>query len=132
MQPLGVHDVSINADAIPVVKTPPDGYGDTFPDPVLATCTESIVDGAPDMCGLWQVVEVLVDGAAVPEHRILDSVQRIEQCGDRVTITAGGTRAANRRRSHRGEAPARLRRPHVAVPEIHVPCHPHRLTEGTS
>ena len=38
---------------------------------------------------------MLVDGAAVPEHWILDSVQRIEQCGDRVTITAGGTRAAN-------------------------------------
>ena len=41
-----------------------------------------------------------------PEHRILDSVQRIEQCGDRVT--------------------------NVAVPGIHVPSHPHRLTEGTS
>lgn len=90
VQPLGVHDVSINADAIPVVETPPGGYGDTFPDPVLATCTESIVDGAPDMHGLWKVVEVLVDGAARPEHRILDGVQRIEQCGDRVVITAGG------------------------------------------
>ncbi len=75
---------------IPVVKTPPGGYGDTFPEAVLAECTEPIVDGAPDMRGSWEVVEVLVDGVALPEHRILGSVQRIEQCGDRVAITAGG------------------------------------------
>jgi hypothetical protein len=31
-----------------------------------------------------------VDGAPIPEHRALGTVQRIEQCGDRVTITAGG------------------------------------------
>jgi hypothetical protein len=78
------------ADMIPVVKTPPGGYGDTFPEPVLAECTEPIVDGAPDMRGSWEVVEVLVDGVALPEHRILGGVQRIEQCGDRVAITAGG------------------------------------------
>ena len=75
---------------IPVAKTPAGGYGDTFPEPVLAECTEPIVDGAPDMRGSWEVVEVLVDGVALPEHRILGSVQRIEQCGDRVAITAGG------------------------------------------
>ena len=80
----------MNADTIPVANTPPGGWGDTFPDPVLATCTEPIVAGAPDMRGLWQVAEVLVDSAPLPEHRILGSVQRIEQCGDRVTITAGG------------------------------------------
>ncbi len=80
----------MNADTIPVAKTPPGGYGDTFPDPVLATCTEPIVDGAPDMRGQWTVVEVVVDGISVPEHRILGSSQRIEQCADRVTITAGG------------------------------------------
>lgn len=80
----------MNADAIPVATTPPGGYGDQFPAPVLAGCTEPLVDGAPDMRGTWQVVEVLVDGAAVSGHPILGSVQRIEQCGDRVTITAGG------------------------------------------
>ena len=80
----------MNADAIAVVNTPPGGYGGTFPDPVLAACTEPLVAGAPDMRGMWQVVEVLVDGEPIPEHRILGSVQRIEQCGDRVTITAGG------------------------------------------
>ncbi len=80
----------MKADAIPVAGTPPGGYGDTFPEPVLARCTEPIVAGAPDMRGMWKVVEVQFDGAPVPEHRILGSVQRIEQCGDRVTITAGG------------------------------------------
>ncbi len=80
----------MNADAIPVAKTPPGGYGDTFPEPVLAACTEPIVAGAPDMRGWWEVAEVLVDGATLPDHRMLGSMQRIEQCGDRVTITAGG------------------------------------------
>jgi hypothetical protein len=80
----------MKADAIPVTTTPPGGYGDRFPDPVLGSCTEAIVDGAPDMRGMWQVVEVREDGASVPAHRLLGSVQRIEQCGDRVTITAGG------------------------------------------
>ena len=90
MQPPGDHHASIDADAIPVAKTPPGGYGDTFPGPVLATCTEPIVAGAPDMRALWKVVDVLVDGSSVPTHRFLGSVQRIEQCGDRVTITSGG------------------------------------------
>jgi len=36
------------------------------------------------------VVEALVDGAPDPTHRLLRSVQRIEQCGDRVVVTAGG------------------------------------------
>ncbi len=81
---------TVNADTIPVAKTPPGGWGDTFPDPVLSTCSEPIVGGAPDMRGLWQVVEVLADDAPIPAHRMLGSVQRIEQCGDRVTITAGG------------------------------------------
>ena len=80
----------MNADTIPVATTPPGGYGNTFPDPILSSCTEAIVDGAPEMRGWWQVVEVTVDGVPVPEHRMLGAVQRIEQCGDRVTITAGG------------------------------------------
>jgi len=80
----------MNADTIPVATTPPGGYGDNFPDPVLASCTEPIVEGAPDMRGSWKVVEALVDGAPDPTHRLLRSVQRIEQCGDRVVVTAGG------------------------------------------
>ena len=41
----------MNADTIPVAKTPAGGYGDTFPDPILSVCTDPIVDGAPDMRG---------------------------------------------------------------------------------
>jgi hypothetical protein len=80
----------MSVDSIPVAHTPPGGWSGEFPEPVLAGCTDPIVDGAPDMRGTWEVVEVLVDGAPIPEHRILGAVQRIEQCGDRVTITAGG------------------------------------------
>jgi hypothetical protein len=80
----------VNADTIPLAQTPAGGYGSTFPDPILSACTEPIVDDAPDMRGLWKVVEAMVDGSPLPEHRIVGSVQRIEQCGDRVTITAGG------------------------------------------
>jgi len=63
----------MNADTIPVATTPPGGYGDNFPDPVLASCTEPIVEGAPDMRGSWKVVEALVDGAPDPTHRLLRS-----------------------------------------------------------
>jgi hypothetical protein len=77
-------------ESIPVARTPPGGWSGAFPEPILAGCTEPIVDGAPDMRGLWQVVEVLVDGDVVAEHPALGGIQRIEQAGDRVTITAGG------------------------------------------
>jgi hypothetical protein len=80
----------VNVADIPVTHTPPGGWSGEFPEPVLAGCTDPIVDGAPDMRGMWEVVEVQVDGAQIHEHRILGAIQRIEQCGDRVTITAGG------------------------------------------
>jgi hypothetical protein len=80
----------VNADDIPVATTPPGGYGDDWPDPVLVGCTEEIVPHGIDMRGTWRVVEARVDGVPVADHRILGSVQRIEQCGDRVVITAGG------------------------------------------
>jgi hypothetical protein len=78
-------------DEIPVAHTPPGGYGDTVPPPVLATCTDPLVDGAPDLRGVWQVVEVRdPEGALVLEHRAFGHVQRIEQCGDRLVVTGGG------------------------------------------
>ena len=80
----------MNADDIAVAKTPPGGYGDEWPAPILAGCTEEIVAHGIDMRGTWRVVEATVDGVPVDDHRILGSVQRIEQCGDRVVITAGG------------------------------------------
>jgi hypothetical protein len=79
----------VNADAIPVAHTPAGGY-DVVPPPVLAECTEPLSAGAVDMRGTWRVVEVLVGDVIDPQHPALGAVQRIEQCGDRVVITAGG------------------------------------------
>ena len=82
--------VGLTADDIPVAFTPEGGWGDTMPPPILAGCTEPLVAGAPDLGGLWQVVEVEAGGAVVPDHPALGKVQRIEQCGDRLVVTAGG------------------------------------------
>jgi len=86
---------------IPVVHTPSGGYGDTFPFPVLAGCTERLPPDAPDLRGMWKVVAVEVDGevdgagdgapqTAPPEHRAYRHFERIEQCGNRLVVTAGG------------------------------------------
>jgi len=80
----------MNADDIPVAHTPTGGFGADFPEPILAECTESLVEGAVDMRGLWRVTEAVVDGEVVPDHRVVGLVQRIEQCGDRVVVTSGG------------------------------------------
>ena len=77
-------------DDIPVAHTPPGGYGDAVPAPVLAGCTDPLVDGAPDLRGTWEVVEVSVEGQVVADHPVVGHVQRIEQCGDRLVVTAGG------------------------------------------
>jgi hypothetical protein len=78
------------ADDIPVAHTPPGGYGDAVPSAVLAEATEAIVPGAPDLRGIWQVIEIAANDEAVPDHPALGSVQRIEQCGDRMVVTGGG------------------------------------------
>jgi hypothetical protein len=78
------------AREIPVAHTPPGGYGDAFPDPILAGCTDPLVAGAPDLRGTWQVIEVVADGKALAGHPALGSMQRIEQCGDRMVVTGGG------------------------------------------
>ena len=80
----------VRAADIPVAHTPPGGYGLTMPPPVLTTCTEPLVDGAPDLRGTWRAVSVLVDGAEVTHHPAYGHVERIEQCGDRLVVTAGG------------------------------------------
>jgi hypothetical protein len=79
----------VAADDIPIAYTPAGGWTD-MPLPVLETCTEPLVNGAPDMRGTWEVVSVDVDGTTDPAHDAIGEVQRIEQCGDRVVITAGG------------------------------------------
>ncbi len=78
---------TLMADDIPVAHTP-EGYWKTMPPPVLAGCSEPLVEGAPDMRGLWKVVESTLNGEA--SQRMLGGVQRIEQCGNRVGVTAGG------------------------------------------
>jgi len=78
------------ADSIPVAHTPPGGYGTKMPPPILAGCTEPLIEGAPDLRGTWVIVGVEVGGAPTPDHRAMGLVQRIEQAGDRLVVTAGG------------------------------------------
>ena len=80
----------LTADDIPVAHTPEGGWTGAMPDPVLAGCTEPLVDGAPDLRGLWQAVEVEVGGEVVADHPALQHVERVEQCGDRLVVTGGG------------------------------------------
>lgn len=80
----------MRADEIPVAHTPAGGYGTAMPPPILAGCTEPLASGAPDLRGVWKVTSVEVDGAVVDSHPALGGVQRIEQCGDRLVVTAAG------------------------------------------
>ncbi len=107
---------AVSANDIPVAHTPPGGYGDRFPQPVLAACTEPIVNGAPDLRGLWKTLraEQAEESSSrmlsvarflfwktlgvertrkpVPAgHPIYSYVERIEQCGDRIVDMGGGT-----------------------------------------
>ena len=60
----GSDGAGLRADDIPVAHTPkvPGGYGRTFPEPVLRRCTEPLAAGAPDLRGIWRLVEI--DGRA--------------------------------------------------------------------
>jgi hypothetical protein len=76
---------------IPVAHTPPGGYGDEMPPPVLAGCTDTLADGAPDLRGTWKVVDARTDdGPLATDHPIWQHTERIEQAGDRVVITSSG------------------------------------------
>ncbi|WP_419853682.1 hypothetical protein [Candidatus Poriferisodalis sp.] len=81
--------MTLTADSIPVAYTPAGGWTQ-WPPPVLAGCTQPLCDGAPDMRGFWQTVEVYVDGTAQPGHPAIGHVQRIEQAADRVVVTGAG------------------------------------------
>lgn len=107
---------AVSASDIPIAHTPPGGYRDRFPAPVLATCTEPLAPGAPDLRGLWhtlraerayetssrvysvarfllgQALGSEVERHPVPaDHPIYVYVERIEQCGDRIVDMGGGT-----------------------------------------
>jgi hypothetical protein len=76
---------------VPTAHTPPGGYGDVMPPPVLAGCTEPLADRAPDLRGLWRAVDARTDDELLPEdHPVRRHVERIEQAADRVVVTAGG------------------------------------------
>jgi hypothetical protein len=81
---------ALTVDQIPVAHTPVGGWTGEMPPPVLAGCTDPLVPGAPDLRGLWEVVEVSVEGAVDPGHRALGRRQRIEQAADRVVVTGAG------------------------------------------
>lgn len=66
------------AKDIPKGNTPGCAYSH-FPMPILAECTEPLIEGAQDIRGLWKAVEGKVG-----------HVERIEQCGDRTVITTTG------------------------------------------
>lgn len=75
---------------IPVAHTPPGGYR-TFPPPVLAGCDEPLPAGVPDLRGMWDTVDVTIAGEPAPDaHPVRRHFERIEQCGDRLVVTAGG------------------------------------------
>ena len=82
----------VMASDIPVSHTPPGprGYGRTFPPPVLKTCTEPLVAGAPDLRGIWKPI---AHNGKPPEasSRFYTYAERIEQCGDRIVDMGGGT-----------------------------------------
>jgi hypothetical protein len=79
------------ASDIPIAHTPPGGYGAVFPQPVLTTCTEPLVAEAPDLRGMWKTDSAVRDGQPVPpDDAVYQHFQRIEQCGDRLVVTAGG------------------------------------------
>jgi hypothetical protein len=82
----------IRVEDIPTAHTPPGGYGDEMPPPVLAGCTDPLVASAPDLRGTWHAVHATaVDGDPLPaEHPAHQHVERIEQAGARVVVTAGG------------------------------------------
>ena len=64
---------------IPKATTPPGRWND-WPPMVLAGCDEPLVEVAPDLRGVWQVYKGPLKG----------HVERNEQAGNRVVITAGG------------------------------------------
>lgn len=78
------------ADDIPVAHTPPGGWT-TIPPVVLDGCDEPLPPGVPDLRGMWDTVDATINGKPAPaDFRARRHWERIEQCGDRLVVTAGG------------------------------------------
>ena len=77
---------------IPIAHTPAGGYGSSFPPLILGECTEPLVEGAPDLRGIWKVVTATRGGETVAaDDRLMSYTERIEQCGNRIVDCGGGT-----------------------------------------
>ena len=72
-------EASLLAADVPTASTPEGGW-DAWPPTVLAACDEPLPLGVPDLRGVWTVGSGPMKG----------HVERIEQAGNRVAITAGG------------------------------------------
>jgi hypothetical protein len=80
-----------SARDVPKGFTPAGGYGPEMPPPVLEACSDPLVPGAPDLRGLWQVVDLRVGADPLPgDHPVWQHTERVEQAADRVVVTAGG------------------------------------------
>lgn len=76
-----------SANAIPVAHTPVGFWQGEMPPPLLLDCDEPLAAGVPDLRGLWRGYAVEVNGSRRTDTA---HVERIEQCGNRVVITAVG------------------------------------------
>lgn len=68
------------ASEIPLAHTAPGASLRVWAPRTLDGCREPLAPGAPDLRGVWEVVE----------GRMKGHVERIEQAGNRITITVGG------------------------------------------
>ena len=68
------------ATHVPKGVTGPDASWNVWPLRILDGCREPLVDGAADLRGVWECYEGPMKG----------HVERIEQAGNRITITTGG------------------------------------------
>ena len=76
---------------IPVADTPPGGYGKTFPPPILTAVPIRSFPARPICAGMWRVVESKWTARPAPTtHPAYGHFERVEQCGDRLVVTAGG------------------------------------------
>ena len=81
----------MNVNEVPRVNTPTGGWSDEMPRPFLSSCSDPLVEGAPDLRGTWRPVSVTVNGGEAPrELPLWKHVERIEQAGDRIIITSDG------------------------------------------
>lgn len=62
-----------------------------MPEAFLTECTDAIIDSAPDLRGTWTPIEVTINGEPAPaDVPLWRHVERIEQAGQRVTLTSDG------------------------------------------